>query len=260
VTRAFTLLELLVVIAIIAILAGLLLPSLAGAKERGRRAACQNNVRQFILATHAYAGDCGDRLPRGDSDFVAVSDPPAEDIPVLSTNTRTQMLLYAGTWKVLDCPSLGKPFNQPDGWRPEPDYGYVIGYNYLGGHGGTPWEPPEESTNTWISPERLSDDPTLALVTDANDWSPGYRRTLAPHGAHGPIFNKRLDSSQTLATLQQGQEFANPGAKGATSQSLGAEGGNVGLVDGSVAWRAIGQMRVYRGSRKWDVSGCFGAW
>ena len=63
VPRAFTLIELLVVIAIIAILASILFPVFASARENARRASCQSNMKQLLLGFAQYTQDYDERMP-----------------------------------------------------------------------------------------------------------------------------------------------------------------------------------------------------
>lgn len=73
--RGFTLIELLVVIAIIAILAAILFPVFAKAREKARQTSCLNNVKQLCLAVLQYTQDYDERLPL-DATFPIVSNYP----------------------------------------------------------------------------------------------------------------------------------------------------------------------------------------
>jgi len=122
--RGFTLIELLVVIAIIAILAAILLPALARAREAARRASCQNNLKQWGIIFKMYSGENNDLYPPG-----------PRKIPDFNSQTMGFMKGFAGDalypdyWNdpnISVCPSDSRadwdPWGQWGGMGIEEDY------------------------------------------------------------------------------------------------------------------------------------------
>ena len=139
--RGFTLIELLVVIAIIAILAAMLFPTFARAREKAREVSCMSNMRQLGLAFGMYYED-HHRMPWDD---LTINGLPEGSAPTWTW--RLMILPYINNTQIFVCPTAPR-LNQFDGTWPDydQDAGSAISHVHWDNDLGTNAEPPPGRT------------------------------------------------------------------------------------------------------------------
>ena len=212
----FTLIELLVVIAIIAILAAILFPVFARAREKARQTSCLSNVKQMVLGIVMYVQDYDGKFPRGDSvgwgDFAYPAYPHGGYVDAIYPYVKNAQIFICPSDGLQDCLSAA---NVGGAHRFGSDYlaglypsqGLSYGYNYF------------PSSNNWTEAQIAAPAETCMLVETIQ----------RPY-----LYNTGNVLNPTHARMVGGCRHN--------------EGMNIGLFDGHAKWfkqQNLGQVIVY---------------
>lgn len=231
--RGFTLIELLVVIAIIAILAAILFPVFARAREQARRATCQSNLKQLGLAVMQYTQDYDERMPSGrNGDAVNCLSGDA-----CYTNWTFDIYPYVKSSGVFVCPDNSEP-------RVGAGVGTPVAISYVFNLSALKTLNDGSSTN--ISPARIStynapaltvwlceafgtfNDPSVYVGAGSNEPG-GLLMSNNGTNGNGTFMSGPLAG---VATANRG----NPSASSKAPNGVHSDGANYLLADGHVKW------------------------
>lgn len=205
--RGFTLIELLVVIAIIAILAAILFPVFARAREKARQTSCLSNTKQLSLASQMYIQDYDEMLP-----LVMFLTDGAVEYPNGTTNAW-------GLWPAVIHPYINNidVFNCPSSvwkWAGERTTRGNYGANRMicGGHWGAPGDPPNVRP---LGLAEILEPSTTIMITETHST-----------GHHQSYYTQR--------TIQVRDGLIRNIIPGRHNS-----GANIGFVDGSAKWLQV---------------------
>jgi len=230
-SRGFTLIELLVVIAIIAILAAILFPVFARAREQARKAACMSNLKQIGLAIIQYTQDFDEKYP------IANMGSGLQWYNVLQP--------YVKSYQVFTCPTAGQ-INLPSSSSRQYSGGY--GWNISGtrtfaniangfGYSNTNWATPNGSGPLTLA--TVQEPAETIIITDPA--SNGYKNNA--------YFAIGYNSRGYIPVLHGGQVGPFTG-DGTLSAVASGGGGNYLFADGHAKFLQASQAYC---SSMWDV-------
>ncbi len=233
VRSGFTLIELLVVIAIIAILAAILFPVFARARESARKASCQSNLKQVGLAWMQYAQDYDDKVMPGGALGGSVAEPKIWVGAFDSSNNIIPKTSYLEPYMKADqvyaCPSFVS--GSAADWK-SPFLGYGYNRHLFGviGNGGTPYS--ERTISSFERPsETLAFSDSGVLRSSGVEWTQWAYPALAPSGVRWASFHGRHNGTGNVLFIDGHVKAYKPAFYAMDADDARRQSANLGAFD-----------------------------